>query len=150
VTVDVAKISEACLSLQYLWSGIFETIAVLGVLASLTGASVFPAVGVMAIFLPLQYYLGFVVAFRKMALSLVSMKRTTLMEEILRSIKLIKIYGWEASFFQNINKIRVEEKKMIANINTYQSIIYGLIFSLPPLLSCLCLERWKLLEQSNQ
>jgi ABC-type bacteriocin/lantibiotic exporter with double-glycine peptidase domain len=58
------------------------------------------------------------------------------MEEILRSIKLIKIYGWEASFFQNIHKIRLEEKKTIANINIYQSIIYGLIFSLPPMVSC--------------
>jgi ATP-binding cassette, subfamily C (CFTR/MRP), member 1 len=136
VAVDVAKISEACLSLQYLWSGIFETLAVLVVLSLMIKASVVPAIAVMAVFLPLQYYLGLVVAYRKKALSVVSTKRTTLMEEILRSIKLIKIYGWEASFFKNINQIRLEEKKMIANINIYQSVIYGLIFSLPPLVSC--------------
>ena len=136
VAVDVAKISEACLSLQYLWSGVFETLAVLAILSLLIGTSVLPAVGVMAVFLPLQYYLGLVVAYRKKALSVISTKRTTLMEEILRSIKLIKIYGWEASFFQNINKIRLEEKKTIANINIYQSIIYGLIFSFPPMVSC--------------
>ena len=77
------------------------------------------------IYLPLQYYFGLVVAYRKKALSVISIKRTTLMEKILWSIKLIKIYGWEASFFQNIHKIRLEEKKTIANINIYQSIIYG-------------------------
>jgi ATP-binding cassette, subfamily C (CFTR/MRP), member 1 len=135
VAVDVAKISEACLSLQYLWSGIFETSAVLVVLGFQIRMSVLPALAVMAVFLPLQYYLGLVVAYRKKALSKISTKRTTLMEEILRSIKLIKIYGWEASFFQNIHKIRVEEKKAISNINIYQSIIYGLIFSLPPMVS---------------
>ena len=140
VAVDVAKIAQACLSLQYLWSGIFETVAVLVVLVILMGFSVVPAVIVMAVFLPLQYYLGLLVAYRKKALSKISTKRTTLMEEIFRSIKLIKIYikiyGWGASFLQNINQIRIEEKKMIANINVYQSVIYGLIFSLPPIVSC--------------
>jgi ABC transporter transmembrane region len=72
---------------------------------------VLPALAVMAVFLPLQYFLGLVVAYRKKALSKISTKRTTLMEEILRSIKLIKIYGWEASFFQNIHKIRVEDSR---------------------------------------
>jgi hypothetical protein len=94
-----------------------------------------PAVGVMAVFFSLQYYLGLVVAYRKKALSVISTKRTTFMEKILWTIKLIKIYGWEASFFQNILTIRLEEKKTSANI--YQSIIYGLIFSLPPIVLCL-------------
>ena len=84
VAVDVAKIFEACLSLQSLWSGIFETLAVLAVLSFLI---VLPAVGVMAVFLPLQHNLGLVVAYRKKALSVISTKCTTLMPEILRSIK---------------------------------------------------------------
>jgi ABC-type multidrug transport system fused ATPase/permease subunit len=135
VAKDVEKVAEACLSLQYLWSGIFETVLVLLVLIGLMGIAVVPGVAVMAVFLPLQYFLGLVVAHRKKKLSVISTQRTTLMEEILRSIKLIKIYGWEASFFKNIQDIRNEEKKTVANINIVQAAIYGLIFALPPIVS---------------
>jgi ATP-binding cassette, subfamily C (CFTR/MRP), member 1 len=135
VSKDVEKLAEACLSLQYLWSGIFETIAVLVVLVSMVGMSILPGVIVMCVFLPLQYFLGVLVAVRKKKLSYVSCKRTSLMEEIMRSIKLIKIYGWEASFFKDLNDIRDEEKGMLASINFVQAAIYGLIFALPPMVS---------------
>jgi ATP-binding cassette, subfamily C (CFTR/MRP), member 1 len=135
VSKDVEKLAEACLSLQYLWSGIFETLAVLAVLVYMLGTSIVPGIVVMAIFLPLQYFLGMIVAVRKKKLSYVSSKRTSLMEEIMRSIKLIKIYGWEASFFQNLNDIRDEEKEKLASINFVQAAIYGLIFALPPMVS---------------
>lgn len=135
VSKDVDKLSEACLSCQYLWSGIFETIAVLVVCFILSGTSVLPALGVMAVFLPLQYWMGMVVAFRKKKLATISKKRITMMEEILRAIKLIKIYGWEASFFNNIFEVREEEKAWVARINQVQATILGLIFCLPPLVS---------------
>jgi len=57
-----------------------------------------------------------------------------LMEEIMRSIKLIKIYGWEDSFFKKLHAIRDEEGKMLTSINQIKATILGLIFSLPPLL----------------
>jgi len=136
VAKDVEKISEACLSLQYLWSGIVETIAVCLVTMTLLGMAVLPGVAVMCVFLPLQYWMGLIVAFRKKKLSKVSTKRITLMEEIMRSIKLIKIYGWEASFFQNLNTLRAEESSLLSKINFIQSIVYGLIFSLPPIVAC--------------
>jgi ATP-binding cassette, subfamily C (CFTR/MRP), member 1 len=135
VAKDVEKIAEACLSLQYLWSGIFETFAVLAVLILLMGASVLPALAVMAVFLPLQYWMGMVVAYRKVRLAAVSNKRISLMEEIMRAIKLIKIYGWEDSFFKNLNAIRSEEKDLVAKINFVQATILGLIFCLPPMVS---------------
>jgi ABC-type multidrug transport system fused ATPase/permease subunit len=135
VSKDVEKLAEACLSLQYLWSGIVETMAVLVVLMFQLKTVILPGVLVMAVFLPLQYYMGLVVAFRKKKLSVISKNRTSLMEEIMRCIKLIKIYGWEASFFKNLNIIRDEEKALLAKINFVQAIIYGLIFALPPMVS---------------
>jgi hypothetical protein len=65
VAKDVEKVTEACLSLQYLWSGIFETVAVLVVVVTLLGITVLPGVGLMCVFLPLQYCLGLVVAYRE-------------------------------------------------------------------------------------
>lgn len=134
VSKDVEKLAEACLSLQYLWSGIFETLAVLAVVFSLLGITILPGVGLMLVFLPLQYYLGVVVAFRKKELAKVSSKRISLMEEIMRGIKLIKIYGWEASFSKNLSEIRSEEAVMLDRINRIKASMLGLIFCLPPLM----------------
>ena len=134
VAKDVEKLAEACLSLQYLWSGIFETLAVLAVTLTLLGFTILPGVALMAVFMPLQYWLGMVVAYRKKALTEVSNRRISLMEEIMRSIKLIKIYGWEASFFKNLNEIRAEESRLLNRINTIKASILGVIFCLPPLL----------------
>jgi len=135
IAKDVDKIAEACLSLQFLWSGIFETLAVIAVLSSLIGSDVLPALGVMAVFLPLQYWMGMVVAYRKVELATVSKTRISMMEEIMRAIKLIKIYGWEASFFKNLNAIWTEEKRLLYGVNLVQSTILGLIFCLPPIVS---------------
>lgn len=134
VAKDVEKIAEACLSIQYLWSGIFETVAVFVVVFLLLGKTVLPGFGLICVFLPLQYYLGLIVAYRKKSLAVVSTRRTSLMEEILRGIKLIKIYGWEASFFKNLNAIRAEEGALLSRINRIKAVIIGLIFGLPPLM----------------
>jgi ATP-binding cassette subfamily C (CFTR/MRP) protein 1 len=56
------------------------------------------------------------------------------MEEIMRGIKLIKIYGWEESFAKNLQTIRGEEALMLARINRVKAAMLGLIFCLPPLL----------------
>ena len=135
VAKDVEKIAEACLSIQYLWSGIFETFAVFAVCFSLLGATILPGFGAMLVFMVLQYWMGMVVAFRKKRLALVSDRRTTMMEEIMRAIKLIKIYGWEASFFKNLTEIREEEAVIEAGVSRVQATILGLIFALPPIIS---------------
>eukprot|EP00544_Gedaniella_sp_CCMP2646_P003026 CAMPEP_0202506972 /NCGR_PEP_ID=MMETSP1361-20130828/51477_1 /ASSEMBLY_ACC=CAM_ASM_000849 /TAXON_ID=210615 /ORGANISM="Staurosira complex sp., Strain CCMP2646" /LENGTH=1297 /DNA_ID=CAMNT_0049141063 /DNA_START=1584 /DNA_END=5477 /DNA_ORIENTATION=+ len=135
VAKDVEKIAEACLSLQYLWSGIFETFVVLAVCFSLLGATIFPGFVVMIVFMIVQYWLGMVVASRKKTLALVSDRRISMMEEIMRAIKLIKIYGWESSFFKNLNEIRKEEGGIESRINRVKATILGLIFALPPIIS---------------
>jgi ABC-type multidrug transport system fused ATPase/permease subunit len=135
VAKDVEKLAEACLSLQYLWSGIFETLAVLAVTFTLLGATILPGIGLMFVFMPLQYCLGVVVAYRKKTLAKVSSKRISLTEEILRGIKLIKIYGWEASFSKNVEALRDEETILLDRINRIKAAILGFIFCLPPLMS---------------
>jgi ABC-type multidrug transport system fused ATPase/permease subunit/HSP20 family molecular chaperone IbpA len=134
VAKDVEKLAEASLSVQYLWSGIFETVAVFVVLWFSIKETIFPGLGLMCVFLPLQYLLGVIVAYRKKALALVSNRRISLMEEIMRGIKLIKIYGWEDSFFKNLNNIRDEEGFLLLRINRIKAAILGLTFCLPPLM----------------
>jgi hypothetical protein len=66
----------------------------------------------------------------------VSSKRISLVEEIMRGIKLIKIYGWEASFAKNLSEIRIGRTvALLSRINRIKATILGLIFCLPPLMS---------------
>lgn len=59
----------------------------------------------------------------KMRLKIVHVtdKRTTQMNEILNSIRLIKIYGWEKSFEERIHKIRRQEIKELRKAAFLQS-----------------------------
>ena len=58
VAKDVEKLAESCSSLQYLWSGIFETILAFVITLTLLGIVILPGLGVMLVFMPLQYYMG--------------------------------------------------------------------------------------------
>jgi hypothetical protein len=76
IAKDVETLAEACSSLQFLWSGIAETMAVFAVVLSLIGSAILPGVGLMlGVFLPFQYYLGMKVAYQKKSMALVSNKR---------------------------------------------------------------------------
>jgi ATP-binding cassette, subfamily C (CFTR/MRP), member 1 len=135
VAKDIEKLNEACQTIQYLWSGIFETVAVYAVLYHLLGNTILPGLGLMCVFMPLQYILGIIIAYKKKDLAVVSTKRISLMEEILRGVKLIKIYGWEDSFFKNLNLVRAQEAFMTNRINQIKSAILGMVFCLPPLMA---------------
>nr|AHK05653.1 ATP-binding cassette transporter sub-family C member 5 [Tigriopus japonicus] len=66
---------------------------------------------------------GIAAAMSKMRLKIVHVtdKRTTQMNEILNSIRLIKIYGWEKSFEERIHKIRRQEIKELRKAAFLQS-----------------------------
>lgn len=131
---DVEKVAAACLSLQHLWSGMFETFLVFVLVLSLTGAAVLPGVALICIFLPLQYFLGIVVASKKTNLASLSNKRISWMGDIIRGIKLIKLYGWEALLHKELSIIRKGEGDLLYQINWIKATILGMMVSLPSLL----------------
>jgi ABC-type multidrug transport system fused ATPase/permease subunit len=133
VAKDCSKVAEACVSLQFLWSGIFESIGIFAVLIAFIGVSALPGLGLLFICLPLQYILGMWMAVKKFDLAHISKDRIKLMEEILRGVKLIKIYCWEDKFKASIGALRKNEAAVLFGINTIKSIILALIFTCPPM-----------------
>ncbi|XP_026793420.3 ATP-binding cassette sub-family C member 12 isoform X1 [Pangasianodon hypophthalmus] len=74
------------------------------------------------IFLPIQFFIGFLIrVFRKKAVS-VTDKRVRTMNEVLTCIKLIKMYAWEESFEKKITGIRKEEKLLLEKVGYTQSM----------------------------
>ncbi|KAI1884962.1 hypothetical protein AGOR_G00215300 [Albula goreensis] len=52
-------------------------------------------------------------------------RRVRLMNEILESIKAIKMYCWETAFSHNIHKVRSEERKILERAGCVQSLTVG-------------------------
>ena len=133
VAKDCPKIAEACTSLQFLWSGVFEALGIFGVLFSYIELAALPGLGWLMVALPLQYGLGMWLASRKSTLAKESKKRIKRMEEVLRGIKLIKTYGWESYFEQLIDSFRRAEAVALDYIHIIKSMIFANVFGCPPL-----------------
>lgn len=62
-------------------------------------------------------------------------ERAKLMNEILSGIKILKLYAWEPSFEQQVQKIRQEEIRVLKE-NAYLLALMTVVWSCTPLLVC--------------
>ena len=53
-------------------------------------------------------------------------KRVSLMNEVINSIRLIKMYAWETPFTEKIQKIRVKEMKALQKTAFLQSVSFSM------------------------
>jgi hypothetical protein len=89
------------------WTAPLEAAAIIGLLLWRTGGVYgLPALGVVCVVLPMQYYFGYKIASFKMANVEVSDARVLRMHEVLLAIKLVKFYVWERSFAAQVEEVR--------------------------------------------
>lgn len=58
-------------------------------------------------------------------------ERVKLMNEILSGIKVLKLYAWETSFEEQIQKIREKEMKVIKHIAYFSTVTWVISFTGP-------------------
>uniref|UniRef100_A0A096LRT4 ATP binding cassette subfamily C member 12 n=1 Tax=Poecilia formosa TaxID=48698 RepID=A0A096LRT4_POEFO len=86
------------------------------------GYTALTGVCIYIIFVPLQFFLAKLInKFRWKAMQLTD-GRVRTMNEILNSIKLIKMYAWEESFEKKIAGLRKKEKKQVRLVSYIQNI----------------------------
>jgi ATP-binding cassette subfamily C (CFTR/MRP) protein 1 len=105
VATDCSKLYEGVQHCQNVWTAPLEAGAIIGLLLSLTGVYGLPALGVVLIVLPLQYFFGYKIASYKMQSVQVADARVLRMHEILLAIKLVKFYVWEKSFAKQVEDV---------------------------------------------
>ncbi|XP_034089649.1 multidrug resistance-associated protein 9 isoform X2 [Gymnodraco acuticeps] len=99
--------------------------------AALTG------VGTYLIFIPIQFGLARLInRFRWKSIQITDCRVRT-MNEILNSIKLIKMYAWEDSFEKKIAEFRKNEKKQLQKASYVQNTNYSIITIIPTLATVL-------------
>lgn len=106
LTNDVQTIERLALDAHYLWLSLLETIVVLVILWSRVGITILLAIFYTCFVIVLQMICG-------KCIQLIWTKRVRktdlrikLMNEIVRSIHLVKMYVWERPFQQKVERVR--------------------------------------------
>jgi hypothetical protein len=90
------------------WTAPLEAAAIIALLLWRTGGVYgLPALGVVLVVLPLQYYFGYQIAQHKAENVEVSDARVLRMHEVLLAIKLVKFYVWEKSFARQVKEVSI-------------------------------------------
>ncbi|XP_028257744.1 multidrug resistance-associated protein 9 [Parambassis ranga] len=85
------------------------------------GYTALTGVGTYLIFVPLQFVLAKLINIFRWKAILITDGRVRTMNEILSSIKLIKMYAWEDSFEKKIAGLRKNEKKQLQRVSYVQN-----------------------------
>ncbi|KAF8071336.1 abcC3 [Scenedesmus sp. PABB004] len=136
VSTDCIKMYEGVHHFHNVWTAPLEAAAIIALLLWRTGGVYgLPALGVVLVVLPLQYYFGYAIARHKMANVEVSDARVLRMHEVLLAIKLVKFYVWEKSFARQVKEVRDRELQLISKTAVVKTLNLCLVFAVPPVIA---------------
>ncbi|KAI9002882.1 ATP-binding cassette transporter 1 [Hyaloraphidium curvatum] len=128
MAVDAQRINDLFTYLHMIWSGVFQIVLAMLLLYSTLGYPVFAGVAVMVVAIPLNAWLARVSrAIQKTTMGTRD-ERVKLMDEVLGSIRTIKLYAWEPNFRERIDAVRERElsnTRRYAMLGALQSGIYA-------------------------
>jgi ABC-type multidrug transport system fused ATPase/permease subunit len=91
----------------------FASLLIVAILLYVLGPSILAGLGVMVVLVPLQKLVAGQVGKARRAAVPITAQRTSVMNEALNGIKLIKLYAWEKSFADRIAAVRRLEVKQL-------------------------------------
>ncbi|KAM7406526.1 hypothetical protein PAMP_000900 [Pampus punctatissimus] len=133
LTNDSYKIFEAALYVSFLLST--PVLFIIGVIYAchILGYTALTGVCVYLVFIPLQFFLAKLINIFRLKTVLITDSRVRTMNELLNSIKLIKMYAWEESFEKKIADIRKSEKKQLQKVSYIQNANSSITSIIPTL-----------------
>lgn len=103
---DVARFELAMLFLHDIWKGPAETILFAFFIYREIGIAAVVGIGFLLCFIPLQAWIGRRAAMLRLKTAKRTDFRVKIMNEIIQGIQVIKMYAWENSFAQMVDRIR--------------------------------------------
>ncbi|KAG0344609.1 hypothetical protein BG004_004331 [Podila humilis] len=131
MSVDAERWPDAITFLPMYISIPYELAIAVWLLYNQIGWSVFVGIATIVLMMPIQ---GFVAKFftKNKAEKLEAMdQRIRLMNEVLSGIKIVKLYGWEESFRERINRYRKREVSTLRKIGVIFSVMSIFFQSVP-------------------
>ncbi|XP_057310387.1 ATP-binding cassette sub-family C member 4-like [Hydractinia symbiolongicarpus] len=133
ISSDVHKVQEGFNFLCYLWiSPILLAIGVV-ILWREIGPSCLAGIGVLIITIPIQIWFGKFFAYMRSKTVAKTDQRVNIMNEVITSMQVTKMYTWEDSFAEMVNKVRCDESNRILKTAMARSL-NNTMFSVSPYL----------------
>ncbi|KAJ3411115.1 Multidrug resistance-associated protein 1 [Chytridiales sp. JEL 0842] len=142
LSTDVTRINDCVVNFHFLWAAFMEVVLILAISIYEIRLAALPALGFIAILLPVQFYLGKLTNDLNRKQTATTTERVHVMSEILTAIKLIKFYAWEAPFTEKILEIRKREMKLIYDGLIVKTINFTVVFAIPVLVALTCLSTY--------
>ncbi|KAF1762571.1 hypothetical protein GCK72_010833 [Caenorhabditis remanei] len=121
--VDIEIIVHSIPYLQNMWSVPFQVTLAMTMLAITLGWAAGAGVIIMILFVPLNFLTSRFIKTSQQKQMKIKDERTKLSNEMLNGIKVVKLYAWEESFEEQINKLRAKEVKMFRNVCILSRIV---------------------------
>ncbi|KAF9326067.1 Multidrug resistance-associated protein 1 [Podila minutissima] len=137
MSVDAERISQAVTHIPGIVSAPFEICVGMWMLYRQLGPSAFTGLGVVLMIIPIQTLIGKTLNTAKDKKLEAMDNRVRLMNEILSSIKIVKLYSWERSFREKLDVVRKKELNHLRHIGIAVAFMMIMYTSLPTLITLL-------------
>ncbi|KAI8468106.1 MAG: hypothetical protein J3K34DRAFT_479395 [Monoraphidium minutum] len=144
VANDINKIFQGMQEIHFLWGAPIEAIAIMALLATLVGRYCLPGVGILCLVVPAQYYFGYQIIKNKIANFHNTNERYSVIQELLPAMKLVKYYGWERFFEEEISEARVKEMRLLFWNAVIKTINVTMVFGVPTIVTTSVLVPYEL------
>ncbi|KLU91373.1 multidrug resistance-associated protein 2, partial [Magnaporthiopsis poae ATCC 64411] len=131
MSVDTSRIDKACGMFHVVWTAPASLVLTLVVLLVNLGPSALAGFGLLVIGAPLLTRVVRSLVTRRRAINRITDQRVSLTQEILRSVRFVKYFGWEESFLQRLNGLRTREVSSIQVLLALRNAILAVSTSLP-------------------
>lgn len=132
---DSNRLLEACNYVEFCVSTPITVLVAMGVMIWVIGVSALSGFAVLLLFSPLQAQIGSKLATLRRSTAKITDERVRVMSELLNGIRLLKFYGFEASFAEKIAGIREKEVGMLRSSAVVRVINTVAAFSIPVLVT---------------
>ncbi|KAL0070194.1 hypothetical protein AAF712_002684 [Marasmius tenuissimus] len=133
ISTDVSRIDFCMAYFHMAFTAPVQMIICLIILCVNLGYSALPGFAFFLLFSPLQGKITKMLFLLRKRSMVWTDRRISLLQELLGSMRIIKLFAWEHPFLQRVEKFRTEEMKFLRSRLMFRSINNALGFALPTL-----------------
>ncbi|KAJ3040385.1 Multidrug resistance-associated protein 4 [Rhizophlyctis rosea] len=129
ISNDVQRFEDAAPFAHYIWVAPIHLLLVTYFVYNNLGYAGFASIGVLLLFIPLQFWFGRIFAALRRKTSVERDERIKSGSDMLGGVQVVKLYAWEKPFIAKISKLRDTELGSIKNASILRAINESLYFA---------------------
>ncbi|KAG9944556.1 P-loop containing nucleoside triphosphate hydrolase protein, partial [Aureobasidium melanogenum] len=123
MSMDTSRVNSGSIMLHFLWTSPIAICLALALLLVNITYSALPGFALLILIMPLLARAVKAMIARRRAITPITERRVSLIQEILHSVRLVKYFSWEFAFLDRLNRIRKEEIRGIRAMLTIRHAV---------------------------